>query len=147
MYRRTRSKIPTIFQLFRFCVAEIRFCVLQTAVGLHFSSTITTVRIALWKPVWNKSLLQYWRKSNSHHTFVSFVFPQHYFTLQSVRPERITTKVIICTYWWWCNCRTRNWTRQTLGTCPQCAVSREQENTEIFPQSLLRKTFMDRFLV
>jgi len=31
-----------------------------------------------------------------------------------------------------CNWRARNSTRQTIGTCPQCAVCREQENTEIF---------------
>jgi len=31
-----------------------------------------------------------------------------------------------------CNWRTRNWTRQTLGTCPQCAVGCEEENTQIY---------------
>jgi len=46
-----------------------------------------------------------------------------------------------------CNRRTRNWTRQTLGTCPQCAVRREQVNTEISKPSSLRKTCMDRFLL
>jgi hypothetical protein len=38
-----------------------------------------------------------------------------------------------------CNWRTRNWTRQTLGTCPLCAVRCEQENTEIYKHSLLLK--------
>jgi len=46
-----------------------------------------------------------------------------------------------------CDYRTRNWTRQTLGTCPQCAVRCEQENREIFEHSSLRKTSMGKFLV
>ena len=46
-----------------------------------------------------------------------------------------------------CNWRTWNVTRQTLGTCPQWAVRSEQENTEIFKHSSLRKTCMDKFLL
>ena len=32
-HRNEATKIPTTLQLFRFCVAEIRLCVLQTAVA------------------------------------------------------------------------------------------------------------------
>ena len=35
----------------------------------------------------------------------------------------------------------------SFGTSPQCAVCREQENTEIFNHSLLRKTIMGKYLV
>jgi len=45
-----------------------------------------------------------------------------------------------------CNWRRRNWTRQTLGTCPQCALRSEQENTEIFKQTSLCKTCMEKIL-
>jgi len=43
-----------------------------------------------------------------------------------------------------CKWRTRNWTRQTLGTCPQCAVRSEQENTEMFNQTSPRKKVWTR---
>jgi hypothetical protein len=46
-----------------------------------------------------------------------------------------------------CTCRTRNWTIQPLGTCPQCAVRSVQENTEIYRHWSLRETGMDKFVV
>ena len=46
-----------------------------------------------------------------------------------------------------CNYRTQNWTRQTLGTCPQCAVRCEQENTELYKHKSLRKTCMPKSVV
>jgi len=46
-----------------------------------------------------------------------------------------------------CNYRTRSWTRRIFGTCPQCSVRCEQENTEIFKLSSLRKNSMDNFLL
>ena len=46
-----------------------------------------------------------------------------------------------------CNYRTRSWTIQTLGPCPQCTVRSEQENRQVFKQSSLRKTCMEKFLL
>ena len=69
--------------------------------SLLFSSNITSVWIALWKRVWNKSLFLCWSKFNCHQTFVSFLYQQHYSTVYSVRSEHKTIKIMICTYWWW----------------------------------------------
>ena len=46
-----------------------------------------------------------------------------------------------------CNGRMRRSTRQTLGTSPQCALHREQENTDISQHTSLRKTCIDKNLV
>ena len=46
-----------------------------------------------------------------------------------------------------CKCRTRSWTKQTLGTCPQCSVRRELEKTEIYKHLSLPKTCMGKFVV
>jgi hypothetical protein len=117
-----------VFMLKRKC-KNLRRCPFSTGT-MFFAvySTITNVWIALWKRIWNKTLFQYLSKFNCHQTFVSFLYQQHYFTVQSVRSEHKTTKVIICTYWWWLvvNYRTRNRTRQT-DTSPQYAVRCEQE--------------------
>jgi len=64
-----------------------------------FSSAISTVWIALWKPLWNKTVLPYWSKFNCHHTAFSFLYRQRYFAVQCVCSEHKTTKVIICSYW------------------------------------------------
>ena len=98
---------------------------------LHFSSTITTVWIALWKRVWNKPCLEYWSKFNCHHSFVSFLYTQHYITVQSVRSEHKTTEVMICTYWWWLSVNGEHETEQGRRLEPVrsalCAVSRKTQ--------------------
>jgi hypothetical protein len=44
------------------------------------------------------------------------------------------------------NCRTRNCTIQTLGTCPQSAVRRQQENTQILKRCRCVKPVWTSFL-
>ena len=43
--------------------------------------------------------------------------------------------------------RNWNWTRKTLGTCPQWASGREEENTDLFQHTSMRKTCKDRFMM
>jgi hypothetical protein len=46
--------------------------------------------------------------------------------------EHKTTKVMICTYWWWTNDTAESETKQHKSpNCPQCAARSEQENRYI----------------
>jgi len=99
-------------------------------------------QIALCKRLWNRTVLQYCSKFNCHHTAVSFLYPQHYFRTQNNKSNDLYLLVMAQ-----CNWRTRSWTRQTLGTSPQCAMGREQENSEIYKPLSLPKTCMGKWVV
>ena len=108
--------------------ANIRYHFHLEQCSLHFSSTITTVWLHC-KSESGTTLLQYWSKFKCHHTFVSFLYPQQYFTAQTVRWEHKTTNVIICTYWWWPSVNGEREIKQDKRLGPvrsvQCAVSRK----------------------
>jgi len=106
-----------------------------------FSSTITTYKLPSQSQCGTE--LRYSIEENSN-----VITPLFYsFTLICVfRAQNNKSNYLYLQMMAQCNRRTRNWTTQTLGTWPQCAVCLEQENTEIYKRPSMRKTFMDKYL-
>jgi len=113
-----------------------------------FSSTKTTDRIAQWKQFGTKLCSNIEANSivikTSFNSLTTASFNSVIFALGAQNNKSNGLYLLMMAQ---CNCKTRSWTRQTLGTCPQCAIRCEQENTEIYKHKSLPKTCMSKSVV